>query len=161
MTKVDNQTPGAKPAGVAPGENQDFRALGQRLRDAREALGYSIKKMSEACGITYGYISDTERGKNLPATKYIYFLAHQGVNLNYIYRAEGPPLISPSNRPIQLDRFGKMGEEVEEILAYMEKNKSLLYHMLECFNDYIQDNRDRMMHPGEEPPNDTGTEDDT
>lgn len=51
------------------------RLLGHRLRDARIRSGLTLSQAGERAGLSQSYISDVERGRNLPSLQALVGLA--------------------------------------------------------------------------------------
>ncbi len=124
-------------------EHADLKNIGLRLKEVRKQLAYSIAKIGDLTGVSPGYISDIERGQTFPASKYLYALAlNFSVDMNYILRGVGRPFFE-ANRDDKalLEQFGKMAEDVEELITFMARDKSFMYNMLKRLNDYKLDKK--------------------
>lgn len=84
--------------GATGGEAADLaadRAVGQRLRDVRQARGLSLKAVSGATGLSIGYLSQVERGLSSPSLRALTRVADLlGVGLGALF---GGPEDSPAD----------------------------------------------------------------
>ncbi|KAB7624358.1 helix-turn-helix domain-containing protein [Alkalilimnicola sp. S0819] len=68
--------------------------VGERLRAAREALGYAQKGIAEAAGSKLRSWQDYEAGKKTPGSQVIAGLVSLGINANWILKGTGPMLLT-------------------------------------------------------------------
>jgi transcriptional regulator with XRE-family HTH domain len=114
-----------------------LKDIGQRLRFVREQLGFTLVKMKEETGISKSYISDFERGKKIPASKYLFQLAEAfKVNLNYIFTGTGDPVISEISGKFSQYDFGKYEEEINDLLFHMAHIPNTMFAVLQFFTEY-------------------------
>ncbi len=118
-------------------ETKILLEIGKRLRTAREHMGFTLDKAGEATGVSPGYISDFERGKKMPSSRYLLQLAVKyHVRLDFIFTGEGN-LLHPENREIiSPESFGRYSEEVYDLLRHMLKVPAVFYAVLHFFSIY-------------------------
>lgn len=120
-------------------ENKDkppYRDIGIHTKAVREALGKTIQGMSDATGISRGYISDFERGVKLPTARYIKYLYEKcDINVNYIFSGEGLIFRPVRGKALPLD-FGSYQGDVEELVWLMYKVPHTLLYQLHSHMDY-------------------------
>ena len=113
----------------------DRKAIGKRLKNERNRLGYTQESMAEAMGITSKYLSKVENGAAAPSLPYILkFTEITGADLNYLLLGKYPGLsgreglimeppmtfddpeakLSKKNRRICNEMVRKMAEVLEE-----------------------------------------------
>ncbi|UCH96220.1 MAG: helix-turn-helix transcriptional regulator [Candidatus Aminicenantes bacterium] len=110
--------------------------IGIHTKAAREALGKTIQGMSDATGISRGYISDFERGVKLPTARYIKYLYDKcNINVNYIFSGEGLIFRPVKGKALPLD-FGSHQGEVEELVWFMYKVPHALLYQLQAHLEY-------------------------
>lgn len=83
-------------------------SVGGRLKDAREALGYTQKGVAEAVGSKLRSWQDYEADRKMPGSQVIAGLVRLGVNANWVLTGEGPMLmtqesLAPVDRDTRLD----------------------------------------------------------
>lgn len=114
-----------------------LKEMGQRLRLVREQLGFTLVKMKEETDISKSYISEFERGKKIPASKYLFQLAEVfKVNLNYIFTGSGDPFISADSGKVSQYEFGKYEEEINDLLFHMAHIPNAKFAVLQFFTEY-------------------------
>jgi transcriptional regulator with XRE-family HTH domain len=115
----------------------NLEEIGERLRSVREALTCTLKTMQERTGISTSYISDFERGKKFPSSKYLKELVNTfGVSTDYIFTGKGEMFLEDKQNWKDMYDFGKFNEDVHEMLFYMKKVPNTLFAVLEFFTDY-------------------------
>ncbi len=121
-------------------KGMDDRSIGTRLKQIRERLGLSMDKMSQATGVAASYISDFEKGKKLPPSKYIRALViRYNVSSDYIYTGKGAVYLS--NDPlVKILEFDYLTEAVIEMLKHMKMDNAYLFSMLAKFAEYKKAN---------------------
>jgi transcriptional regulator with XRE-family HTH domain len=104
------------------------------LKAIRDDLRMTLDAVSKETGMSRSYISDFERGFRLPTSKYMRYLHDRHlVNLNYIFGSEGRKFRTEARKAPD---FGKMQEDVDELLALMGEVPHALYAVLGFFNEY-------------------------
>ena len=75
-----------------PASAKDLGAtLGTRIRERREALGWSQAELAEAAGVTPNYVGVLERGEKLPALETLAAVAEaMRVSMGALLSAEAP-----------------------------------------------------------------------
>ena len=111
-----------------------FEETGRQLRSIREDLRMTMDAVSKETGISRSYISDFERGFRLPTSKYLRYLhdSHQ-VNLNYVFGSEERKFRMTKDKPPD---FGKMQDDVDDLLRFMAEVPHALYAVLGYFTEY-------------------------
>jgi transcriptional regulator with XRE-family HTH domain len=111
--------------------------IGERLKIVREALKLTLKAVQEKTAISTSYISDFERGKKFPSSKYMKELVVTfGVSADYIFSGKGEMFFKNEDDLKEIYDFGKFNEDVQEMLFYMKKVPNALFAVLEFFTDY-------------------------
>jgi transcriptional regulator with XRE-family HTH domain len=111
-----------------------YRDTGLQLKAIREDLRMTLDAVSKETGMSRSYISDFERGFRLPTSKYMRYLhdRHQ-VNLNFIFGSEGRKFRTEAKKAPD---FGRMQEDVDELLEYMAEIPHTLFAVLGFFTEY-------------------------
>ncbi|MDD1648739.1 MAG: helix-turn-helix domain-containing protein [Methanomicrobiales archaeon] len=114
-----------------------LKEIGRRLREVRDTLKISLEDMKKLSRVSRGYISEFERGKRLPASRYLYFLIKTyGIDINYIYTGKGQLFTQPDGKGKNIYDFGKYEEEIEDLLYHITHIPNALYAVLGHFADY-------------------------
>lgn len=112
-------------------------SIDERVKAVREALKYTLKTMQEKTGISTSYISDFERGKKFPSSKYIKKLVNTfGVSSDYLFTGKGDMFLKDRTYWKEMYDFGKFNDDVHEMLFYMKKVPNTMFAVLEFFTDY-------------------------
>ncbi len=92
--------------------------VGERLKEARKALGLNQSEIAEAVGVTREYWGRCERGASVPGGEVLAALAGLGVNVNHVLT--GQPVPAPAELPRQeqewLALYRNSSEEVRAAL---------------------------------------------
>jgi transcriptional regulator with XRE-family HTH domain len=111
--------------------------IGKRLKTVRERLGFTLEQMNRETGISKSYISDFERGKKIPASKYLFQLCETfNANLNYVFKGKGDMFISADSGKIPQYNFGKYQEEIDDLLFHITNIPNALFAVLQFFSEY-------------------------
>lgn len=114
-----------------------LKDIGQRLRTVRERLGFTLDQMKKETGISKSYISDFERGKKIPASKYLFHISEIfNVNLNYVFKGKGDVFFSADSEKNPLHDFGKYEEEINDLLFHITRIPNALFAVLQFFSEY-------------------------
>ncbi len=133
-----------------PEDDLDLKEVGARLKFVRDTLGLTLTALSDKVDVAYGYISDFERGRRYPSTKFMMSMVRNfNVNFNYIFAGDGTAFISPVDESDLLDGFGIYKTEIIQMLLYMCTNKNLMFHIFSLYNDYLIENKAKLIKPGE------------
>ena len=117
--------------------------IGARLRQVREELEFTLENMSRAAGISKSYISDFERGKKIPASKYLFRLNRAfNVNLNYVLSGKGPLFFSADSEKNPAYSFGKYEDEIDDLLFHIIHIPNALFAVLQFFSEYKENMAD-------------------
>jgi transcriptional regulator with XRE-family HTH domain len=118
------------------------RETGLRLKAVREHLRKTLDVISEETGMSRSYISEFERGIKLPTAKYMkYLFDGHNISLDYIYGGEAAMLRLTAEEKAEKIDFGKMSDEVEELLRFMAGMPHAMYAVLAFFQEYKMKNR--------------------
>ena len=108
----------------------NFKVIGERLKEVRKALGYTLGKMKEMCGVAKSTISEIETGLKKPHFLYLYLLSTKfNVNIDWILSGRGPKF---SEFDIKLD-FGQDNEMIKEMLHLIEEVPVVRYELLRYY----------------------------
>jgi len=111
--------------------------INERIKAVREALECTLKTMQEKTGISTSYISDFERGKKFPSSKYLKELVNIfGVSSDYLFTGKGEMFLKERTPWKEMFDFGKFNDDVHEMLLYMKKVPNTMFAVLEFFTDY-------------------------
>ncbi|MEI4195233.1 helix-turn-helix domain-containing protein [Roseovarius sp. E0-M6] len=98
--------------------------FGQSLKEWRVSQELTQRDLSDAMGVSRGYIGDIEAGRSEPSRNFLIRLQERfGLRADYILYGAGDPVApetpAPPPRPAPLDQFKLMicGEEVRKIYA--------------------------------------------
>jgi transcriptional regulator with XRE-family HTH domain len=117
-------------------ETIKLQDMGLRLRGLRVALNITLEKMNDLTGISKSYISDFERGRKLPSSKYLFFLIEKfAIDINYIYTGRGEMFLHSREEKNTYD-FGKFDVEINDLLYHIIRVPNALFSVLGFFSDY-------------------------
>jgi transcriptional regulator with XRE-family HTH domain len=125
--------------------DSELLEIGPRLRQVREQLEFTLEKMSRATGISKSYISDFERGKKIPASKYLFQLNQAfKVNLNYVFNGKDPVFFSADSEKnsAYTYSFGKYEDEINDLLFHITHIPNALFAVLQFFSEYKENMAD-------------------
>ncbi|MCP5051367.1 MAG: helix-turn-helix transcriptional regulator [bacterium] len=118
-----------------------YKDIGIQLRSIRESLKLTLDDLHREIGISRSYVSEFERGLQLPSAKYLWHLHDKyNVNLNYVYCGDNI-MFRPTEEEREQWDFGKYQEEVEEMLDHMSQNPHALFAMILKFTEYKIENQ--------------------
>ncbi|MCP4156896.1 MAG: helix-turn-helix transcriptional regulator [bacterium] len=117
-----------------------YADIGKRLRIIRDRLDKTMDALCKQIGISRSYLSDFERGYKLPTARYLKFLHDKyDVSLDYVFGGSDIPFIKKDEEePID---FGKMKEEVEEMLLLLSQMPHALFAVLGYYSEYKINNK--------------------
>ena len=111
-----------------------FTDTGLQLRAIRDELRMTLEAVSKETGLSRSYISDFERGFRLPTSKYMRYLHDRHkVNLNFIFGGEERKFRTETSKA---PNFGRMQEDVDELLGHMSEIPHTLFAVLGFFTEY-------------------------
>jgi len=94
----------------------------------------TLDAVSKEIGLSRSYISDFERGFRLPTSKYMRYLHDRHkVNLNFIFGGESRKFRAEAPKA---PNFGRMQEDVDELLVHMAEIPHTLFAVLGFFTEY-------------------------
>jgi transcriptional regulator with XRE-family HTH domain len=84
-----------------PVESEEIKALGGAIRSLRQQRGLSLRELSDATGLSTGFLSLVERGLSAPALTSLYSIARAlGTDAGYFFPRERSPEESPALRHV-------------------------------------------------------------
>lgn len=109
------------------GTAEERQAAGERLRRAREILGYNQTRLAEAIGASKRGLQDNEAGKSVPGGQVLAGLAALGINVNWLLTGEGPERLEdtkPVEAPSQVPRLdgAMMGRALAAVRRLLKAN---------------------------------------
>jgi len=111
-----------------------YMDTGMQLKAIREELRMTLDAVSKEIGLSRSYISDFERGFRLPTSKYMRYLHDRHkVNLNFIFGGESRKFRAEAPKA---PNFGRMQEDVDELLVHMAEIPHTLFAVLGFFTEY-------------------------
>lgn len=78
----------------ALGKESVNREIGQRMAQARKAIGLTQEEFGKAVGGSKPGIQDNEKGKTLPGGKVLFGFVKAGINVNWVLTGEGSMLLT-------------------------------------------------------------------
>ncbi len=117
-------------------EDEAFRRdMGRRLKEIREILGFTLTQISTVAGTSVSYISDFERGKKIPTSRYLLSLAGKyRASITYIYLGKGEIFLPEKDE--DLVDFGNYTDDIKAMLQLMKRIPSFMFFMLQQFSNY-------------------------
>ncbi len=115
------------------------KAIGQRMRKIRKALGYTQEKMVSFFDIGRANYSRVENGEVFPGVKILYTLREKfNVSLDWLITNTGKMFIRDRERKEYNDKiyFGQYTEEIRELLSYVERVPMVKHAIISCFLEY-------------------------
>jgi len=84
----------------ASGQAEPIVSIGQQLREARLAVGMSLREMARRVDVSASFISQLELGKTMPSVGTLYSIASElGVSLDHLMRTAESRAV-PTARPL-------------------------------------------------------------
>lgn len=103
----------------------DIKSLGNRIRQAREALGISARQLGTRAAVHHGHIARLENGETKnPSLEMLHKIANAlSMNLNELLGSEGAELNSalPEPRVYFRRKFGVSADEADVLTKLVEK----------------------------------------
>lgn len=116
---------------------KENNGTGARIKTARVKLGFTLEGMSRETKVSLSYISDFERGKKLPSTKYLFKLQEKyGVSIDYIFTGEGEMFLKSRERNNALMDFGPYQRDIDELISTMSRMPTAMFAVLQFFSEY-------------------------
>ena len=76
----------------------EYATIGDRLRQARQARGLSLRRLAETLGVSPSLISQVETGRAKPSVNTLYALATElGISLDVLLFMDTPPVTGARN----------------------------------------------------------------
>jgi transcriptional regulator with XRE-family HTH domain len=128
------------------------KEIGMRMRQLRKALGYTQEQMVGYFDIGRANYSRIEKGEIFPGAAILHTLNVEfDVSLDWVIANEGQMFYprEKGKREEVMD-FGPYGDEVRELLVYMDKVPMIKHAVLGFFLEYKAKNKDYIngiLHP--------------
>ncbi|MFW2514453.1 helix-turn-helix domain-containing protein [Demequina sp. SO4-13] len=101
----------------APGQREQARELGQRLRSLRRMRGMTLVQLAEVAGLSHSFLSQIERGQAMPSIGSLGRIAH-AVGTSQIELLTPPSAPTRSNVvPTSAAPRGTYGDEAARLLV--------------------------------------------
>lgn len=82
------------------GTEPEYATIGDRLRQARQARGLSLRRLAEVLGVSPSLISQVETGRAKPSVNTLYALATElGISLDELLFIDAPPVARSGEAP--------------------------------------------------------------
>ena len=120
-------------------KNELKKAIGQRMRNIRKALGYTQLKMVSSFDIGRANYSRIEKGDVFPGVKVLYTLREKfNVSLDWLITNTGKMFIQDRERKEYNDKIyaGQYKEEIRELLSYVERVPMVKHAIISFFLEY-------------------------
>lgn len=106
-----------------------FFEIGRRCREAREHIDFTMDQMKDETGLTRTSLSNYERGKLMPSSKYLQYLSStHNVSIDYIFSGQG--------RVVKVAGKYTDNEEVNELIESMQSMPPVYHIILGFFEKY-------------------------
>ncbi|MCK5055993.1 MAG: helix-turn-helix transcriptional regulator [Candidatus Aminicenantes bacterium] len=130
----------------------DTEETGQRLKYFRNSRDITISELSAKTGLSKGMISETETGKNKPSPNLMLALLNiYNLDLNWLLTGEGEMFVIDSEEiPSEKKDFGKLNEEIHELLWHLEHTLVVKLAVVGFFLEYMHQNEDIIKKSREE-----------
>lgn len=115
------------------------KAIGQRMRNIRKALGYTQEKLVSFFDIGRANYSRIEKGEVFPGVKVLYTLREKfNVSLDWLITNTGKMFTRDQERKECNDKiyFGQYTEEIRELLSYVERVPMVKHAIISYFLEY-------------------------
>lgn len=78
-------------------------SAGDRIREIREELGWTLDRLTDKTGISKGFLSDVETGKRDISSEYLLKIADaMGASVDYLLRGESSTSPSAKQKPVEI-----------------------------------------------------------
>lgn len=122
--------------------SRDHPPIGQRLRDARQARGHSLRHLAERLGLSPSLISQIETGRARPSVSTLYAMANElDVSLDDLLFPDADRAV-PADEPAAADRGGgaRSGARPEPVVREPERKRirlasGVVWEMLTAASD--------------------------
>lgn len=122
-------------------------AISARLVQARNALGFTQKRMATECDMKFPSLRDYEVGKAIPGGEAIFGYMRAGINANWILSGEGPMLLKDLGQQAPEPPPVVDGEVLAVVILALEQaleRRGLMLeqdkkaHVISALYDYVQ-----------------------
>lgn len=106
-------------------------ALGDRIKERRDELGWTQETLAAKAGLSKGFLSDLENGKRGVGAKSLLEIAQVlGVSLDYLMKgSEGLPIQQEVEIPAKLAEFAKAEElTFRQTLLLLDMQRQIIAH---------------------------------
>ncbi len=102
--------------------------VGDRIREIREELCWTLDKLAGKTGISKGFLSDVETGKRDISSEYLLKIADaMGASVDYLLRGENSTSASTKQKPIEIPP--ELSEAAQQLkLSYAQTLELLEAH---------------------------------
>jgi transcriptional regulator with XRE-family HTH domain len=77
--------------------------VGERIKQRRQALGYTQDRLATQAGISKGFLSDVETGTRNPSAEYLLRIGDAlNVSLDYLMKGGALPSLEPLDRSVSI-----------------------------------------------------------
>lgn len=103
-------------------------SAGDRIREIREELGWTLDTVADKTGISKGFLSDVETGKRDISSEYLLKIADaMGASVDYLLRGETSASASAKQKPVQIPP--ELSEAAQQLkLSYAQTLELLEAH---------------------------------
>lgn len=120
----------------------DTKIIGQRLKDARKAIGLTQKEIARRCDFQTSFISEMEGGVKKIHPKYLFYLASDwNIDINWILTGKGS-MYSPGI-DIKWD-FGKDNDYIMEMIYLLNEAPGIRYEILRDYSKIRNNNAEQI-----------------
>jgi transcriptional regulator with XRE-family HTH domain len=120
-------------------KNKLKKAIGQRMRKIRKALGYTQEKMVSFFDIGRANYSRIEKGEVFPGANILHTLRSKfNVSLDWLITNTGKMFVQDQEREEYNDKIysDQYKEEIRELLSYVERVPMVKHAIISFFLEY-------------------------
>ncbi|HLP61144.1 MAG TPA: helix-turn-helix transcriptional regulator [Candidatus Deferrimicrobium sp.] len=123
-----------------------LRAIGERLKKAREPFKLSQNEMADHLGVYRSSYSRYESGRISPQMLSLYKLATENdISMDWLIADKGPMYYGEREKAAAA---GTLGEDVDELLNHMKRIPLLRHEVLVLFYKFKEDHKDLVENAG-------------
>lgn len=115
------------------------KSVGLRMRKIRKTLGYTQEKMVSFFNIGRANYSRIEKGEVWPSLQILFTLRSTfNVSLDWLITNSGKMFLQCGQKKVtkKID-FGEYGEEIKDLLLFMDKAPIIKHAVLGFFHEYV------------------------